>query len=377
MKQYRTGIVGVGFIGMVHIEALRRMGNVTVVAICNNINCKEIAKRLNVPQAYDDYKAMIDSTNIDFIHICTPNNTHFEIASYALAHGVNVICEKPLALSSLEAVRLEELAAANGRINAVNFHCRCYPMVRQMKEMIAQGELGNIFSVHGEYLQDWLLYQTDYSWRLEHAEGGSSRAVADIGSHWLDTTEYVTGRKIHKVFADFATFYPERCRPKQVVETFSNAAYADYERFSVKTEDYAQILLEFDNGMKGSAVISQMFAGYKNKMTLSVAGAQKSMAFDSEKLNELWIGQRDGFNMIAVKDPSLLSAGARELDSYPGGHIEGFADAFKHNFRQIYESVKTGGENREYAAFSDGAREMKLCESILRSAREGRWVDVE
>lgn len=374
MKQFRTGVVGVGFIGAVHIEALRRLGNVSVVALCNNIKAEQLAEQLHVPTAYSDYKKMIDECELDFIHICTPNQTHFEIAEYALTHGVNVVCEKPLSITVQEAVELDRLAKEHGRINAVNFHSRCYPMIRQMKEMVRAGELGDLLSIHGEYLQDWLLLQTDYSWRLETKDGGSSRAVADIGSHWLDTAEYVSGLKIRKVFADFAIFYPERLRPTQAVETFSTAAVNEYEAFFVGTEDYAQILLEFENGAKGSLVVSQMFAGRKNQMTLSIAGKKQALHLDTEKLNELWIGKRDGYNMVAVKDPSLLAPGAKEMDSYPGGHVEGFPDAFKHNFRQIYAAAES--VSGEYATFADGVREMKLCEAIIRSANTGAWVTV-
>lgn len=371
MNQFRTGVIGVGFIGAAHIEALRRLGNVQVVALCNDVDCASLAKRLYVQKAYDDYRRMIDECDLDFVHVCTPNQTHFAIASYALTHGVNVVCEKPLAVTVGEAKELCRLARENGRIHAVNFHSRCYPMVRQMKEMVAAGDLGRLLSVHGEYLQDWLLYQTDYSWRLETADGGASRAVADIGSHWLDTAEYVTGRRITRVLADFATFYPERFRPTGNAETFSGAA-SKGEPFRVQTEDYAQILMELEGGVKGSLVVSQMFAGRKNQMTLSVAGTRQALHLDTERLNELWIGRRDGFNRIAAKDPSLLSSGAREVDSYPGGHVEGFPDAFKHNFRQIYAAAQNG----QYATFADGLREMVLCSAILTSACTQQWVEL-
>ncbi|MEA4896529.1 MAG: Gfo/Idh/MocA family oxidoreductase [Oscillospiraceae bacterium] len=377
MKQFRTGVIGVGFIGAAHIEALRRLGNVTVAALCNKIDCERLAKQLQVPSVFDDYRKMIDSCDLDFVHICTPNNTHFEIASYALRHGVSVVCEKPLAVSVEEAEELTRLAGETGLINAVNFHSRCYPMVRHLKDLVGRGELGRLLSIHGEYLQDWLLYRSDYSWRLEQADGGSSRAVADIGSHWLDTAEYVSGQKITGILADFATFYPQRLRPRREVETFSQSSERECESFEVKTEDYAQILLNFDNGAKGSVVISQMFAGYKNKMVLSVAGTESSAVFDTEKLNELWLGRRDGYNMVAVKDPALLSAGARDLAAYPGGHIEGFPDAFKQHFRQIYRAAEEGAKMGDYATFADGAREMKLCDLIMRSAKEKKWMKME
>lgn len=373
MKQFKTGVIGVGFIGAAHIEALRRLGNVTVTALCNDIHCRELADRLGIPHAYDSYREMLDREELDFVHVCTPNQTHFEIAAYALSKGVNVVCEKPLTVTVEEAETLERLAAEHGCIHAVNFHSRCYPMVRQMKELVQRGELGRLLTVHGEYLQDWLLYQTDYSWRLEAADGGESRAVADIGSHWLDTAEYVTGKKIKKVLADFAVFYPERFRPNGEVQTFGGEK-ASGVPFRVTTEDYAQILLEFEDGIKGNLVVSQMFAGRKNQMTLSIAGTEKALHLDTEKLNELWIGRRDGYNSVCVKDPSLLEAGARAMNAYPGGHVEGFPDAFKQNFRQIYAAAE--GQSGEFATFADGKREMELCRAIVRSAKERGWVEV-
>ena len=376
MKQFRTGIIGVGFIGAVHIEALRRLGNVEVVALCNDIDAVGLANRLNVPAAYDDCRAMIDSCALDFVHICTPNKTHYSIAVYALEHGVNVVCEKPLAVSVDEAQTLEKLATKKGLIHAVNFHSRCYPMIRQMKEMVAGNELGRILSIHGSYLQDWLLYQTDYSWRLEQEAGGASRVVADIGSHWMDTAEYVTGKKVTAVCADFATFYDTRIRPAGAVETFSGKKSISGEPFNVDTEDYAQILYEFEDGIKGVAVFSQTFAGLKNRMALSVAGTKKALQLDTERLNELWIGSRDTYNSVVVKDPSLLSAGAKAMDSYPGGHVEGFGDAFMHNFRQIYDTAAGICKQPEYATFGDGVRELCLCDAILRSSKEKRWISL-
>ena len=373
MKRFRAGVIGVGFIGAVHIEALRRLGNVDVVALCDQVNTTDLAERMGIPAAFCDYRAMIDACDLDFIHICTPNKTHFAIASYALEHGVNVICEKPLTLDSQQARQLLELAEQKGLVHAVNFHSRCYPMIRQMKEMQAVRKLGTLFSLHGGYLQDWLLYQTDYSWRLEQEDGGASRVVADIGSHWIDTAEYVTGKRISAVCADFATFYPIRIRPSGQVETFSGKQSLEGEPFEVKTEDYAQILFQWEDGIKGSAVFSQTFAGLKNRMTLSIAGAEKALSFDSEKLNELWVGSRDDYNAIIVKDPGLLAAGAREMDSYPGGHVEGFGDAFLHNFRQIYNRAD-GAAGGEFATFRDGIRELEVCEAILRSNREKKWV---
>ncbi len=378
MKKLRSCVIGTGFIGIAHVEAIRRLGFVEVTAICNTINCREIADRLCVQGAYDDFKEMIDKEQPDVIHICTPNVSHFEIARYAIERGTNVLCEKPFTLTVEQGQELVELAAEKGVVNAVNFHCRYYPMVRQMREMIKKDELGTILSIHGGYLQDWLLLDTDYSWRLENKESGKSRAVADIGSHWIDSVEFVTGLKIKKVLADFATFHKKRKKPLNNVETFLNKLEIAnaYEEFEVDTEDFAQVLMEFDNGAKGNMIVSQMYAGRKNQMTISVAGTDGALYFDSEALNELWLGSRLRYNSSIVKDPSLLEAGANTAVGYPGGHIEGFPDAFYSNFKAFYNDVREG-KSAEYATFSDGLREMRICEAIVTSAVEKRWVGIE
>lgn len=379
MKKLRAGVVGVGFIGAAHIEAVRRLGYVEVTAICDNIpDPSEIAKKLSVERWYTDYREMIEKEHLDVVHICTPNVSHFEIAKCAIAYGAAVLCEKPLAFTVSEAEELTRLAKEAGICNAVNFHSRYYPMIREMRELVRKGELGDIISIHGGYLQDWLLLDTDYSWRLESAQAGDSRAVADIGSHWIDSVEFITGLKIRRVFSDFAIFYKTRKRPSKQVETFSNKVVDTeaYEAFQVDTEDFAQVLFEFDNGARGNMIVSQMYAGRKNQMIISVAGYQKALYFDSEALNELWLGSRSGYNSSIVKDPALLEPGAAAVNAYPGGHVEGFSDAFTGAFRAFYERVRNGAEG-EYATFADGLREMRICDAIVTSFKRGGWVDIK
>lgn len=377
MKKIRSCVIGTGFIGLAHVEALRRLGFVEVVAICNIIDCRAIADRICVPKAYDDYRLMIDEEKPDVVHVCTPNATHFEIACYAMNRGIHVMCEKPLAFNTQQAEEMLRLANEKGIINAVNFHCRYYPLVRQMRELVLKKEIGPVISVHGGYLQDWLLLDTDYSWRLENRESGASRAVADIGSHWVDAVEFITGLRIKRVFADFAIFHKTRKKPMNNMDTFSGKLQTvdDYEVFEVNTEDFAQALIEFNNGAKGNMIVSQMYAGRKNQMTISVAGKEKALYFDSEALNELWLGSRKGYNSIIVKDPALLESGANTAQSYPGGHAEGFPDAFVHNFRAFYQNIISGIKS-EYATFADGLREMQICEAMVTSSSEGRWVQV-
>lgn len=377
MKQLKAGVVGVGFIGAVHIEQLRRLGNVEVVALADEAGAQEKADALYVPHAYTNYKDMIDNEQLDCVHICTPNSTHYEIAMYAMERGVNVVCEKPMTCTVEEAEKLRAYAKEKGLVNAMNFNCRFYPMAYQMRQMVRSGEVGDIYTVHGGYLQDWLFLDTDYSWRLEPEFTGASRAFADIGSHWIDLVEYITGLRAVEVLADFAIFHKTRKKPTKEIATYSGMALRpeDYEEVPITTEDYATVLFHMENGACVSCNISQVFAGRKNQMIVSVAGSRCAMHWDSENSNALWIGRRERDNGELVKDPSILDDGTKGVISYPGGHVEGFPDTFKQNFKKIYAAI-AGGKPEDYATFEDGLREMRLCEKIVESARERRWVSL-
>lgn len=381
MKKFRVGVIGLGFIGMLHVEALRRLGFVEVVAVSDSYDVQAKAEAIYVDAFYDDYKLLIDEQKPDAIHICTPNDSHYEIAMYAMERKINVICEKPLAINVEQAVEMQKTADQNKLICGINYSNRFNPLVMQMKEMVRSGELGEIHSVHGSYLQDWLLYDTDYSWRLESGVSGKSRAFADIGSHWLDAVENVTGLKVIELLADLKTIYTHRKRPLGNVMTFSNVLEdtpMEYEEIPIDTEDSVNLLFHFDNGAMGSCCISQVFAGRKNQIVISIGGANRSLYWDSETSNELWVGRRDGNNEQIVKDPSLLSPKAAAISSYPGGHSEGFADTIKHNFAAIYAAIMSNNEkDTEFATFDDGVREMILCEKIIQSSAEKRWVAVE
>lgn len=377
MKQLKAGVVGVGFIGAVHIEQLRRLGNVEVVALADEAGAQEKADALYVPHAYTNYKDMIDNEQLDCVHICTPNSTHYEIAMYAMERGVNVVCEKPMTCTVEEAEKLRAYAKEKGLVNAMNFNCRFYPMAYQMRQMVRSGEVGDIYTVHGGYLQDWLFLDTDYSWRLEPEFTGASRAFADIGSHWIDLVEYITGLRAVEVLADFAIFHKTRKKPTKEIATYSGMALRpeDYEEVPITTEDYATVLFHMENGACVSCNISQVFAGRKNQMIVSVAGSRCALHWDSENSNALWIGRRERDNGELVKDPSILDDGTKGVISYPGGHVEGFPDTFKQNFKKIYAAI-AGGKPEDYATFDDGLREMVLCEKIVESARERRWVSL-
>jgi len=379
MKQFRACVIGMGYIGGVHIEALRRLGNVTVTALATTTNPAEKATAHNVPRGYYDYREMIDAEMPDVVHICTPNDTHCEMALYAMERGIAVMLEKPMTRTLSEARQLAGYASTHQIPNAVNFNCRWYPQVLQAKSMVKSGELGEIFAVQGSYLQDWMLLDTDYNWRAEPALSGESRVFADIGSHWIDLAETVTGLRVTEVMADFATFHPVRKKPLKPIATFSGITLRpeDYEDVPISTEDYCTVLYHFNNGAHGVCTVTQMMAGRKNQILLSIGGSKRSVSWNSDDSNELWIGSRDCFNQKAAKDPALLSPLARTAIGYPGGHVEGYPDTFKQNFKAFYASLETGGASSgTFATILDGLREMEIGQAVLTSAKERRWAEV-
>ena len=371
MKIYKTAVIGTGFIGVAHIEALRRLGNVDIVAICDTFGVEEKAKKLLVKNVYTDYKKMINELNLDFVHICTPNFTHFPIAKYALEHDINVVLEKPLTLNIDEAQKLTELANSKRLINAVNYHNRMYPACSFSKNFIANKKIGDVISINGAYIQDWLLYNTDYSWRLNSSESGITRAVADIGSHWMDLVEYITGLKIIEVFAEFKTVYPQRKKPKEHVEAFSHDELNDFTLIDIDTEDIALIMYRFDNGAIGNVTISQMAAGIKNRIDILVSGTKASLEWRLDSLSDVSIGYRDKPTETYTKDLYLMND-VKDLIDYPAGHMEGFPDAFKQTFKQIYNQPN----NKSYATFKDGLRQMILNQKIYDSAVKHTWIKV-
>lgn len=378
MRIFRAGVIGTGFIGKVHIETLRRLGNVEVVALADKFNADATANELNVPNYFTDYKEMIDTMNLDMVHICTPNNTHFDIAMYAMDHKVNVLCEKPMCTSIEEASQLVAKSEETGMIGAINFHNRFYPMNNHLKNIIKDGELGEIFSITGSYMQDWLLYNTDYSWRLNSKESGKTRAVADIGSHWMDLAEYVTGQKIVAVNADFSTIHKNRKKPKGVVLAYSDNKFSeeDYEDVPIDTEDNANILFRFSNGAKGSAFFSQVIAGKSVAIDLLIGGYQKSAEWNSENCNALTLGNRDSYTASIEKGITTVHPNTKPLVAYPFGHAEGFPDAFKQCFKSVYASIASPDSVQEHATFKDGLHEMILCEKIYESNQVQGWVNI-
>ncbi len=379
MKKFRTGIVGVGFIGAAHIEALRRLGNIEVVAIADPVNAPHKAERLGVPKAYDNYQEMIEKESLDVVHVCTPNFTHSEITVFAMDNGVNVVCEKPMCVTIQEADLMVAKAKETGLMNGLNFHNRWYPMTSELTEMIKDGDLGPIHVIFGEFTQDWLLYDTDYNWRIESSESGTTRAVSDIGSHWMDLVQHVTGLEIKEVFADFKTLHATRRKPKsEVLETFITSSDDDnFEEIPIDTEDHASVLFHFSNGAVGSAIFSQIITGRKCKLAMSISGMKQTAYWCSDTCNELWLGRRGDYNQVFEKDASLMHKKTMVNAGYPGGHAEGFPDAIKNNFRAMYANIGKPNNAPDYATFFDGRNELILCEKILESARTHKWVKVD
>jgi predicted dehydrogenase len=374
-----AAVVGTGFIGVVHVEALRRLGvQVHGVVGSSPARAAERAAALGLPPAYESFEAMLADLRVQVVHITSPNHLHYPQAAAALAAGKHVVCEKPLAMTSAETGELVRIAQSSGLVHAVNFNIRFYPICRHLHQLVREGGLGDVRLVSGHYLQDWLFLDTDWNWRLEPELGGSLRAVADIGSHWIDLTSNLTGHRIVSVMADLKTFIPVRQQPVGPVETFSNKPSGATTARTITTEDCATILLRYENGAIGNLTISQISAGRKNTLEFEIDGSSSAAAWNSEHPDDLWIGHRGRPNEILPRDPALLNAEGRAAASLPAGHNEGFADTFKSLYRAVYRAVANDSQAEpDYPTFADGHESMLVCEAIARSARQGSWASVD
>ncbi len=375
-----AAVIGTGFIGTVHVEALRRIG-VQVRGVLGSTpeRGRVRADALGVPRAYGTLDELLDDPLVEVVHVTSPNHLHAAQAERILESGRHVVCEKPLAMTAAESVALVALVERTGLVNAVSFNIRFYPLHQHVREMVAAGGLGDVRFVTGRYFQDWLLLETDWNWRLEPDKGGSLRAVGDIGSHWLDLLTFLTGQPIVSVLADLATFIPVRAEPRGPVETFSTSRSADTVPREMATEDVASILLRFANGARGALAVSQISAGRKNSLQWEIDGGTSAAAWDSETPDHLWIGHRDRPNELLLRNPALMNGAGAAASALPAGHVEGFGDTFGALFRAVYADVVTGrpAERPPYATFADGHDEMLVGEAIAESARQGRWIDVD
>ncbi|MCC5973982.1 MAG: Gfo/Idh/MocA family oxidoreductase [Rubellimicrobium sp.] len=374
-----VAVIGTGFIGTVHLGALRRLGvNVTGVLGSDAARSSERAEALGVAKGYASLDELLSDPAVQVVHVTSPNHAHYPQVKQILAAGRHVICEKPLAMTAAQSAEMVDLARASGKVAAVCYNIRFYPLNQQARGMVAEGALGDIRLVTGQYHQDWLAKDTDWNWRLEVEAGGALRSVGDIGTHWVDLTSFITGQKAVEVLAELTTFIPERRKPTGPVETFASAGAARTVPQRIETDDAAQILIRYANGAKGMMSTSQVSHGRKNALFWDISGAKGSAAWHSETPDHLWLGHRDGPNQILQRDPGAMNALGAAAASLPGGHVEGFADSFHAFFRAVYADIAAGGrsENATWASFEDGHYEMQFCDAVLESARSGRWVRV-
>ncbi len=380
LSEVRAGVVGVGFIGLAHVEALRRLGvDVAGVVGSSPERTRAKAESSNLPKVYDSVEALAADPSIDVVHIASPNHVHAEQVRIVLDAGKHVVCEKPLALTSEDTADLVDRAAASGLVHAVCFNIRFYPNCHQAHAMVANGDIGTPTLITGSYLQDWLLLETDWNWRLESEKAGALRAVADIGSHWLDLARFITGASVTEVMAELHTFVTVRKHPAGPVETFAvGGGDGELIEEEMSSDDAAGILLRFDNGARGVVTISQVSAGRKNSVSIEVDGSQSALSWFSENPDHLWVGHRGRPNEILQRDPALASPEAARVIGYPGGHVEGYPDTFRALFGQVYADVVTGGSSAEptYPTFADGHDALLVTEAVARSSQEQRWVRV-
>lgn len=380
LNDIKTGVVGLGFIGVAHIEALRRLGiQVAGVASSSPDRARVKADALGIERVYAGVEEMAADPAIDVIHIATPNYAHSEQAKIAFAGGKHVICEKPLAVSSEDTADLVTRADESGLVNAVCFNIRFYPANHQAMAMVAHGEIGEPRFITGSYHQDWLLLETDWNWRLQPKEAGRLRAVADIGSHWLDLTRFISGRRVTEVMADLHTLVPVRRHPAGPVETFAAVTETDdLVEEEMTSDDAAGILLRLEGGARGAVTISQVSAGQKNSLRYEIAGSESALRWFSAQPDDLFVGRRGRANEILSRDPGLYAPEAARLIGYPGGHVEGFPDTFRALFSQVYADVAAGSpsKNPTYPTFADGHDAVLVTDAIARSHDTQSWVAV-
>ncbi len=380
-KGLRIGVIGIGFIGKQHIEAIRRIPGTEVAAVADNNAemAKAVSEQMNVPIYYSDYRELLKDETIDIVHNCTPSAMHYAINKAIIESGKHVYCEKPLTLNSNESKELVLLAQEKGVAAGANFNYRHNAMVREMHERVKNESIGKVLLVHSQYLQDWLLYDTDYDWRLDPKIGGESRAVADIGSHCFDILQYILDKKIISVYANLITVYPVRKRTGKSGGTYSAAQDKEMEEVNIPSEDAAFIMVKFEGGTQGLVNLSQVAAGKKNGLAVTISGSAAALELEQERADKLWVGHRDSGNEEIYAAPQFLTGDAKRYAQLPNGHSLGWTDAFKAAINSYYDSIKNGSfleEKQGYATFSEGHYIMKLVEACLASNKSKTWIDI-
>jgi predicted dehydrogenase len=368
MKRIRAGLIGVGTIGNAHLEAINRLGyaDVAAISVRDEARAKDLCGFFGIPKYYTDYREMLDDPDIDVVHNCTPNMAHLQINKDIILAGKHILSEKPLTVHSSESEELLRLLETHNVRNSINFVYRHYSLVQHLRGMIENGELGDIYAIHGAYLQDWLLYDTDYNWRVDAKLGGPSRAMADIGSHWCDLAQFLLGQDVSEVCADLATFIPFR------VDASSGTAPG--RRVAVDTEDYGSALLRFVGGARGSFTVTQVSAGAKIGLSFGIDGSKASVRWEHGQSDRLWIGRRDKPNEELVMHPGLLNERGKNVSLY-GGRSERWPDAQKNMIDSFYRTILSGDKPR-YADFAEGHKITKIVEAVLASNKRRGWEKV-
>lgn len=378
MKKIRTAMIGSGFMGKVHTEAVRRLGNVEVaaIAVSPGRDANATAESFGIDRGTNDWKEIAADKSIDAVHILTPNALHAAMAIEFMNAGKHVLCEKPLATTSAEARQMADAAVKTGRVNVTHHNLRYYPVVQHIRQMIASGELGEVLAVQGTYSQDWLLYDTDYNWRIEEATNGKARVVGDIGSHWMDMIQHLTGLKLTAVCADTSIVHKTRKKPKGSVETFTGKTLSpsDYQDITITTEDFAAVLVKLGDRARGAYTVSQISAGNKNRFQVEIYGTKCGVQWNQESPDTLWIGHRNSPNQLIMKDPSLLAPAAQSFADLPGGHSEGYDDTHKQLCRRFYRKIADPSAPIDFPTFEDGWWGMKCIEAVMESASKQAWV---
>ncbi len=382
MKKFKVGLIGAGYIGMVHLEILRRIVEADIIAVAdsNQAQARRAAEKLEIPKVYPTAQALLKDADLDVIHNCTPNNVHFEINKKAILSGKDVLSEKPLSLNSIESAELVKLASQHKTLTAINFCYRYYPVVQEAAARVRRGELGDVRAFVGHFLQDWLFYETDYSWRLDSEIAGRANVVADLGSHWCDLAQFITGQKIVEVMSELHTCIPKRKRPKTGPLSFSAQKDADYDEVDVKLDDYASMFLRLENGARGNFTTCQVCAGRKVDIELQIFGTKESYSWSHVHPNALWIGRRDRGNEIFYESSQLQAEETQKYAALPTGHPMGYHDAVYNLFRDYYAALAAKREGKPYAVhfpdFQTGHEEMCVIEAAIESAKSGKWVKV-
>lgn len=380
MKKIKVGIIGMGYIGESHIEAVRRIGccELYAVADTNAELARAKAEYYGIERCYASVEELLADPDIDAVHNCTPNFLHLAINKEIIKSGKHLLSEKPLCTTYEEAYELVELKKQYpNSVAAVNFNYRLNPMVQEMRSRIADGKIGDVRIITGSYQQDWLLYDTDYSWRLEPEVSGKSCAIADIGSHWMDSIQHVTGHKITEVMADVKTMIPVRKKPKKQVGTFSNNMPSEYDEVEIQNEDYGAVMFHTDKGATGVYHVSELAAGHGCYLNYEINGSKASFRWSQEENDKLWMGLRSDDNRYIIRDPNALSPEAKQYSALAMGHPEGWNDAFKGNIYAFYKYIEDGMQGEPvFATLEQAAYIVKLTEAVIESSNKKSWVKV-